>query len=107
MEDTTCLHWWIEISVIAQKYIHNRLKKELGEDDNDENKDDDGYFLLGFLCASTIHSLYIILITALCSGRCHCYFEDEEVEAQRYEQACLRTSAGKCEDRFRPQMGDH
>lgn len=107
MEDTTCLHWWIEISVIAQKYIHNRLKKELGEDDNDENKDDDGYFLLGFLCASTIHSLYIILITALCSGRCHCYFEDEEVEAQRYEQACLRSSASKCKDRFRPQMGDH
>lgn len=34
-----------------------------------------------------IHSLCIILITALCSGHCHCYFDAEEVEAQSYEQA--------------------
>lgn len=48
MEDAACLAWWVEVSVTAWKCTHNKLERELKEDDNDENTDDDSYLLLAF-----------------------------------------------------------
>lgn len=48
MEDAACLAWWVEVSVTAWKRTHNKLERELKEDDNDENIDDDSYLLLAF-----------------------------------------------------------
>lgn len=54
LDDDCCCYVrdrWRKIPGIAYRHIHDRLEWDLGGDDNDEEKDDEGYLLLSFLCA--------------------------------------------------------
>lgn len=50
-----------KVSVTAWKCTHNKLERELKEDDNDENIDDDGYLLLAFRVPENVPALQIKL----------------------------------------------
>lgn len=57
-----------KVSVTAWKCTHNKLERELKEDDNDENIDDDGYLLLAFRVPENINKIiYLSSSSQLCA----------------------------------------